>query len=61
VVKLKNISTHKKIKNGLFLLDDGFEVFEASVFVDVIGLNLVEGDNSTELFACELKKLKKEI
>ena len=38
------------------LLADGFETFEASVFIDVIGWNLVEGDNSTELFTCGLKK-----
>jgi 4-methyl-5(b-hydroxyethyl)-thiazole monophosphate biosynthesis len=40
----------------LLLLADGFETFEASVFIDVIGWNLVEGDNSTELVTCGLKK-----
>jgi 4-methyl-5(b-hydroxyethyl)-thiazole monophosphate biosynthesis len=46
----------KNMKKVLLLLADGFETFEASVFIDVIGWNLVEGDNSTELFTCGLKK-----
>jgi 4-methyl-5(b-hydroxyethyl)-thiazole monophosphate biosynthesis len=44
------------MKKVLLLLADGFETFEASVFIDVIGWNLVEGDSSTELFTCGLKK-----
>ena len=44
------------MKKVLLLLADGFEIFEASVFIDVIGWNLVEGDKSTELFTCGLKK-----
>jgi 4-methyl-5(b-hydroxyethyl)-thiazole monophosphate biosynthesis len=44
------------MKRVLLLLADGFETFEASVFIDVIGWNLVEGDKSTELFTCGLKK-----
>lgn len=44
------------MKKVLLLLADGFETFEASVFIDVIGWNLVEGDQSTELFTCGLKK-----
>lgn len=44
------------MKKVLLLLADGFEAFEASVFIDVIGWNLVEGDNSTKLFTCGLKK-----
>jgi len=44
------------MKKVLLLLADGFETFEASVFIDIIGWNLVEGDNSTELFTCGLKK-----
>ncbi|WP_204273658.1 DJ-1/PfpI family protein [Draconibacterium mangrovi] len=44
------------MKKVLLLLADGFETFEASVFIDVIGWNLVYGDNSTELFTCGLKK-----
>jgi 4-methyl-5(b-hydroxyethyl)-thiazole monophosphate biosynthesis len=44
------------MKKVLLLLADGFETFEASVFIDVIGWNLVEGDNSTQLFTCGLRK-----
>jgi len=44
------------MKKVLLLLADGFEIFEASVFIDVIGWNLVEGDCSTQLFTCGLKK-----
>jgi len=44
------------MKKILLLLADGFEIFEASVFIDVIGWNLVEGDGSTQLFTCGLKK-----
>ncbi len=44
------------MKKVLLLLADGFETFEASVFIDVIGWNFVEGDCSTELFTCGLKK-----
>lgn len=44
------------MKKVLLLLAEGFETFEASAFIDVIGCNLVEGDFSTELFTCGLKK-----
>jgi 4-methyl-5(b-hydroxyethyl)-thiazole monophosphate biosynthesis len=44
------------MKKILLLLADGFEIFEASVFIDVMGWNLVEGDKSTELFTCGLSK-----
>ena len=44
------------MKKVLLLLADGFETYESSVFIDVIGWNLVEGDNSTKLFTCGLKK-----
>ena len=44
------------MKKVLLLLADGFETFEASAFIDVIGWNLVEGDHSTELYTCGLKK-----
>jgi len=44
------------MKRVLLLLADGFETFEACVFIDVIGWNLVEGDCTTELFTCGLKK-----
>ena len=54
-----SFQTHEnliKMKKVLLLLAEGFETFEASVFIDVIGWNLVLGDNSTELFTCGLKK-----
>jgi 4-methyl-5(b-hydroxyethyl)-thiazole monophosphate biosynthesis len=44
------------MKRVLLLLADGFETFEASAFIDVIGWNLVDGDHATELFSCGLKK-----
>lgn len=44
------------MKKVLLLLAEGFEVFEASVFLDVIGWNLVHGDCSTQLFTCGLRK-----
>jgi 4-methyl-5(b-hydroxyethyl)-thiazole monophosphate biosynthesis len=44
------------MKRVLLLLPEGFEIFEASAFIDVIGWNLVDGDHSTELFTCGLKK-----
>lgn len=44
------------MKNVLLLLAEGFEFYEASVFIDVIGWNLVDGDGSTKLFTCAIKK-----
>ena len=44
------------MKKILLLLANGFEIFEASAFIDVFGWNLVEGDNSTELFTCGPRK-----
>lgn len=44
------------MKRVLLLLADGFETLEACAFIDVMGWNLVEGDGSTELFTCGLKK-----
>ncbi len=44
------------MKKVLLLLAEGFEVFEASVFIDVIGWNLVHGDRRTQLFTCALRK-----
>ena len=44
------------MKKVLLLLAEGFEIYEASAFVDVIGWNLVDGDGTTELFTCGLRK-----
>jgi len=44
------------MKKILLLLANGFETYEASVFIDVIGWNYTEGDKSTKLFSCGLTK-----
>jgi 4-methyl-5(b-hydroxyethyl)-thiazole monophosphate biosynthesis len=44
------------MKKVLLLLADGFETFEASVFIDIIGWNLIDGDKSTQLFSCGFQK-----
>ena len=45
-----------KYQNILLLLANGFEILEASAFIDVMGWNLEEGDNSTMLYSCGLRK-----
>ncbi len=40
----------------LLLLANGFEILEASAFIDIMGWNLEEGDNSTKLYSCGLRK-----
>ena len=45
-----------KQKKVLLLLANGYETYEASVFVDVFGWNFVEGDGSTRLYSCGLHK-----
>ena len=44
------------MKKVLLLLANGYEIFEASVFIDVIGWNEVEGNQQTKLYSCGLKK-----
>ena len=44
------------MKKILLFLADGFEFFEASVFIDVMGWNLAEGDGTTQLFTCGMRK-----
>jgi len=44
------------LKKVLLLLADGFETLEASVFIDVIGWNQVDGDGTTQLFSCGLRR-----
>jgi Putative intracellular protease/amidase len=44
------------MKKVLLLLAEGFEMYEASVFIDVIGWNLTSGNGQTKLFTCGLKK-----
>ena len=45
-----------RTKKILLLLSNGFEILEASLFIDVMGWNLEEGDQSTELYSCGLRK-----
>ena len=44
------------MKKILLFLVNGFEILEASAFIDVMGWNHEEGDNSTKLFSCGLRK-----
>ncbi|WP_319479647.1 DJ-1/PfpI family protein [uncultured Draconibacterium sp.] len=44
------------MKKVLLLLANGFEFFEASVFIDVMGWNMEEGDCSTKLYVCGATK-----
>ncbi|NOQ26924.1 MAG: DJ-1 family protein [Bacteroidales bacterium] len=45
-----------KVKKILLLLAQGFETFEASVFIDVLGWNQTYGDGTTSLYTCGIKK-----
>ncbi len=40
----------------LLLLANGFEIYEASAFIDILGWNFVDGDGTTELVTCALQK-----
>lgn len=44
------------MKRVLLLLANGFETYEASVFIDVLGWNLVDGDGTTEVITCGITK-----
>lgn len=44
------------VKKILLLLANGFEILEASAFIDVIGWNLFEGDYSTQLHSAGISK-----
>lgn len=44
------------MKNVLILLADGFEIYEAAVFFDVIGWNFVDGDGTTKATICGFQK-----
>lgn len=45
-----------KTSRTLLLLANGFEILEASAFIDILGWNLTEGDKSTLLNTCGLSK-----
>ena len=44
------------MKKVLLLLANGFEILEASAFIDVMGWNMKEGDQPTALHTCALSK-----
>lgn len=44
------------MKKVLLLLAEGFEVYEAAVFFDVMGWNMVDGDKTTRITICGLHK-----
>lgn len=44
------------MKKVLLLLADGFEMYEASAYIDVIGWNLLEGSGDTVLFSAAGKR-----
>ena len=44
------------MKNVLLLLPNGFEIYEASVFIDVIGWNATFGTKDTKLYTCSINK-----
>lgn len=44
------------MKKILLLLAEGFEVYEASAFIDVFGWNNVYGSKDTKVFTCAKKK-----
>lgn len=46
-------------KKILLLLADGFEAYEASVFTDVLGWNRLEGDGSTVVVTCGVRRAVK--
>jgi len=45
------------MKKVLLLLANGFETYEASVFIDVMGWNLIDGDGTTTLESCGFTKV----
>jgi 4-methyl-5(b-hydroxyethyl)-thiazole monophosphate biosynthesis len=44
------------MKKVLLLLANGFELYEAAAFIDVIGWNYCDGDKNTRLFTCGITK-----
>jgi len=44
------------MKKVLLLLANGYETYEASVFIDVIGWNYIDGDKTTQLFTCGITR-----
>ena len=48
--RIRKVPFQVGMKKVLLFLPHGFETLEASVFIDVIGWNLTDGDGSTKLF-----------
>ncbi len=44
------------MKKVLLLLAKGFETYEASVFIDVLGWNLLDGDKTTKIVTCGINR-----
>ena len=44
------------MKKLLLLLANGFEMYEASVFIDIFGWNMVDGDKTTRVVICGLTR-----
>ena len=44
------------MKTILLILPEGFEILEASAFIDVMGWNHLEGDGTTQLVSCGYSK-----
>ncbi|ERK31792.1 DJ-1/PfpI family protein [Clostridium intestinale] len=44
------------MKKILLLLAKGFETYEASVFIDVMGWNLLDGDKTTKIVTCGINR-----
>lgn len=44
------------MKKILLLLAEGFEIYEASAFIDVFGWNNIYGSKDTKIFTCAKKK-----
>jgi protein deglycase len=56
ILQVKINAKSPPMKKILLLLADGFEIFEASVFFDVLGWNLVEGDGTTKVIVCGMHR-----
>jgi 4-methyl-5(b-hydroxyethyl)-thiazole monophosphate biosynthesis len=49
-------SREDQMSTTLLLLANGFETYEASVFIDVLGWNRVDGDGTTDVVTCAIHK-----
>lgn len=56
ILQAKSDKNQKPMKKILLLLAEGFEMYETSAFIDVIGWNNVYGTKDTKLVTCGLRK-----